>query len=238
VTMLGMARTAEDEMRALAGLDSGLVRVGAFLSACASFVPAALGTFVLKHPAIEVKLEQQEPPASLPRVLAGELDLAVIWHQHTNSADPDPRLDSVLVGVDPYSVVLPPEHRLARRRELRLADLRGERFSSPRPVAGGLQYRAMLERLCAEEGFIPDFAYVVDDTTVARAFAACGLCVGVMPEMTVPHPRPDVVVKPLRGMHPFRTVHVTWLRGRRAPGVAEMVRALTQSAEAMFGPVA
>jgi DNA-binding transcriptional LysR family regulator len=97
-------------------------------------------------------------------------------------------------------------------------------------VAGGLQYRAMLERLCQAEGFTPRITHYVDDVSVARALVAAGLCIGIMPDMTVPHPRPDVAVKPLRGIDPFRTVHALWLRGRKTPAVAPMVAALRTAA--------
>src|SRR3954452_24910329 len=43
--ILGAVRAAEADMHALAGMESGLVRMGAFLSACATLVPAAMGAF-------------------------------------------------------------------------------------------------------------------------------------------------------------------------------------------------
>jgi DNA-binding transcriptional LysR family regulator len=229
-TLLGAARRAEEDMRALAGLQAGVLRVGAFLSACASFVPPALAAFEAAHPAVEVRLDQEEPPQALPRLIAGELDLAVVFRFPDEGAAPDPRLDDVLLREDPYRVVLPPGHRLARRREVRLAELEGESFTAPRPESGGLAYRAMLERLCASEGFAPRFTHAVSDVTVARAFVAGGLAVAVMPDMTVPHPRPDVVVKPVRGIDPARTVHAVWARGRRAPAIAPMVALLREKA--------
>ena len=62
--------------------------------------------------------------------------------------------------------------------------------------------------------------------TVARGYVAAGLAVGVMPEMTIPHPRSDVAVKPIAGRGASRTVHALWVRDRRTPGVAPMVDAL------------
>jgi hypothetical protein len=47
-----------------------------------------------------------------------------------------------------------------------------------------------------------------------------------MPDMTIGHPRSDVVVKPIKGMEPFRTIEACWLRGRRTAGIAPMVAAL------------
>lgn len=228
--LIGAAAAAEEDMRALAGLETGLLRVGAFLSACATFMPAAIGKFAAKHPSVEVRLHQEEPPVALPRLIAGELDLAVVYLERDEPSQPDPRLESVVLRDDAYRVVLHPQHRLARRRAVSFGDLKGERFASPRPAGGGIKYRAMVERLCGKEGFAPDFAYTVDDVTVARAFVAAGLAIGVMPDMTIGYPRSDVVVKPIKGMKAFRTIEACWLRGRRSAGIAPMVAALRASA--------
>ncbi len=232
--ILGAARAAEADLRAVAGLAAGSLRVGAFLTACASFVPAAIRAFHDDHESVEIRLDQLEPPAALPRLISGELDLAVVYVE-SEASEPDPRLELVKLGDDPYRVALPPGHRLARRREVRVGDLRGEKFSSPRPVGGGLTYRAMVERLCNEAGFSPDFAFTVDDVTVARGLVAAGLTVAVMPDMTITHPRDDVVVKPLAGVDPARTVHAAWVRDRRTPGVEPMVAALVASARERLG---
>jgi DNA-binding transcriptional LysR family regulator len=225
--ILDATRAAEQDMRALAGLETGTLRVGAHLIACTTFVPPALGAFAAEHPEIEVRLEQLEPPVSLPRLIAGELDLAIAY---VDLGEPDPRLEREHLIDDVYRVVVPPGHRLARRREVAVKDLEGERLSSPRPYGAGLQYRQMLEELCAREGFAPDFVHTVDDVSVARAFVAAGLCIAVMPELSVRHPRPDVAVKPVRGVQPFRSISAMWMRGRRVPALAPMVAALRAAA--------
>jgi DNA-binding transcriptional LysR family regulator len=232
--ILGAARAAEADLRAVAGLTAGSLRVGAFLTACTSFVPAAIWAFREQHEAVEIRLDQLAPPVALPRLISGEVDVAVVYIER-DAPEPDPRLELVKLADDPYRVALPPGHRLARRREVRIGDLRGEKFSSPRPVAGGIEYRAMLERMCNEAGFSPDFAFVVDDVRVARGLVAAGLTVGVMPDMTIEHPRDDVVVKPLAGVDPARTVHAAWVRDRRTPGVEPMVAALVASAGERLG---
>ena len=131
----------------------------------------------------------------------------------------DESFDEVQLSDDHYRVVLPPTHPLARRRDLRLGELAGERFNAPPAEGYTLPYRTMLERLCAEAGFEPNVAYVLRDVTVARAFVAAGLCVSLMPELTLPEPHADVAVRPVRDIDPFRSIYATWLRGRRVPAV-------------------
>ena len=56
-TILGSVRAAEADLRAVAGLEAGTLRVGAFLTACASFVPTAIRAYNEKHPSVEVTLQ-------------------------------------------------------------------------------------------------------------------------------------------------------------------------------------
>ena len=234
--VLGHVTAAEDELRAVAGLQSGTLRVGAFLSACNSFVPAALARFDAAHPEVEVRLEQLEEPEALRRLRSGDLDVAVVWRLWQSSEPSGQRgdegFDQVHLADDPYRVVLPATHPLGRRRDLRLAELAGERFNVPPAEGSTLPYRTMLERLCAEAGFAPDIAYVVQDVTVARAFVAAGLSVALMPELTIPEPRADVAVRPVRDINPFRSLYATWLRDRRVPSVDRMVGYLGEAATA------
>lgn len=238
-TLLGQVATAEEELRAFAGLLTGTVRVGAFLTACTSFVPLALARFEAAHPGVKIELEQLERATALRRLRAGELDIAVIWDEF-EEADADERrkadgFETSFLAHDPYRIVLPIGHRLARRREVSLADLAGERFNGP-STETSQRYRSMLDRLCAEAGFTPDVAYVVQDVPVGRAFVAAGVCVGLMPDLAIQEPRPDVVVRPVRGLDPVRPIYSTWLRGRRHPAIPTMAKALAEAATARLGP--
>jgi DNA-binding transcriptional LysR family regulator len=237
--VLGHVRAAEDELRAVAGLQSGTLRVGAFLSACNSFVPAAVAAFEAAHPGIEIVLEQVEEPEALRHLRSGQLDFAVVWREwrasNATGDGRDERFDQIQLAHDHYRVVLPPTHPLARQDEIHIGELSGERFNAPPAEGFTLPYRRMLERLCREAGFEPNIAYVLHDVTVARAFVAAGVCVSLMSELTLPEPHTDVVARPIRGMDPFRSVYATWLRTRRVPSVAAMVRYLTDAAKARLG---
>jgi DNA-binding transcriptional LysR family regulator len=235
VDVLGRVAEAEDELRALAGLQTGTLRLGAFLTAWTSFVPPALARFEAEVPGVEVQVEQAETEDALRRLRAGDLDLAVVYY-NVPVAEPPGGIDGLAwrhLGDDPYRLVLPSDHRLARKRRIRVEELSGERFNAPMRAGQGASYHEMLEHFCDEGGFVPDIVYTVSDVTVGRALVTAGLCVGVMPELTIPLPRPDVAVRPLpgtRGTH--RTVFALWLRNRRVPAVAPMLRILEQAAAA------
>jgi DNA-binding transcriptional LysR family regulator len=236
---LGHITAAEDELRAIAGLEGGTLGMGAFLSAANSFVPAALARFEAAHPDVEVRLEQLEEPEALHRLRSGDLDLAVVYRVREPSENGHERhdegFDEVHLGDDPYRVVLPPTHALGRRRALRLAELAAERFIAPPAEGFLLTYRTMLQRLCDDAGFEPDIAHLVNDVTVARALVAAGLGIAVLTELAFPPPHHDVVVRAVRDIQPFRSLHATWLRSRKVPAVAHMVRYLADTAADRLG---
>src|SRR5689334_17088632 len=70
-----LARLAEVEfeLRALAGLDAGQLRLASFASAASSILPVAIAEFRRRHPAIEISVAMADPIESLPMLRAGEL---------------------------------------------------------------------------------------------------------------------------------------------------------------------
>ena len=131
----------------------------------------------------------------------------------------------------------PPEHPLARKRRLQVADLANQRFCAPPRAGIWLTYYEVLEQFCAQGGFEPDVAYTIRETAVGQALVAAGLCISIMGEHTVPRPRPGVAVRPLPGtQQPKRTLLAAWLRNRRVPAVLPMVELLQQEAAALLRP--
>jgi DNA-binding transcriptional LysR family regulator len=223
---------AEDDLRAIAGLESGTLKLGAFLSACNTFVPAAVARFERAYPAVELGIEQLEEPAALRKLRSGDLDVAVVWRIPGVPGVPrDDGFDEFLLADDPYWIVLPAGHRLHRHRTVPLAELAEERFISPPASEHTISYRAMLAQLWAQAGIEPR-VHEVQDVTVARAMIAAGLSVGMLSELTMTEPRTDVAALPVRGADPHRRLYATWLRGRRVPAVGRMVRYLAEAAQA------
>jgi DNA-binding transcriptional LysR family regulator len=77
--IFGEVATAESELRAIAKLESGIVRVGGFSSACATILPMAFAQFLREHPNVAVTLQELRPKAAYSALRAGELDVAVTY---------------------------------------------------------------------------------------------------------------------------------------------------------------
>src|SRR5437764_3106028 len=76
--ILARLAEAEAELEAIAGLRGGRLRLASFPTAGATLVPRAIREFSHRHPGVELSLTEAEPNESLPRLKAGELDLALV----------------------------------------------------------------------------------------------------------------------------------------------------------------
>ena len=117
---------AQLEVEAIAGLGGGSLRVATFSSAGSAMVADALRNFRADHPGVELSVAEIGMPSALVRaVRAGDVDLGITFDYPEAGAEVGDGLDLHPLLDDPCDVVLPRDHRLARRRQIRLAGLAG-----------------------------------------------------------------------------------------------------------------
>ncbi|MFI6510944.1 LysR substrate-binding domain-containing protein [Streptosporangium sp. NPDC050855] len=213
---------ASDEMNALARLEGGTVRLAAFPSAAATVVPAAMSLLAARHPALDVRLLQAEPPEALELVTAGEADLAMTFAHDGQPFTAPSGLLGLPVGQDPVRLVLPNGHAQAGTGPVDLRDLAADRW-----IAGCERCTAHLERLCLAAGFTPDIRHGSDDYVVTQSLIARGLGIGMLPRLALRAFRdPGVTVREVPGLRP-RALHLVHHReAGRIPAVRAAVRAV------------
>src|SRR5919197_543672 len=159
--VLARLAMAETQLKALANLEAGHLRLGAFASANTSLLPDAIASFKQRHPAVEVSLAGSDTERNLAAVQAGELDLALLtqWDLPTSGDGDGVRLAPILD--DRLLIALGRGHRLARRRRLRLAKVGSE------PWIEGAHPDCLgpLEDFTSLAGFRPRIGFQCDDWT-------------------------------------------------------------------------
>jgi DNA-binding transcriptional LysR family regulator len=212
---------AENELRAVIGLEAGRVRLATFSSAAASIVPLAIARFRDIHPGVELVVEIIEEEESIPRLRCGELDIAL-----SNGAEPPPGelIEHIHLFKDPMYVALPTGHRLVRRAKLRLRDLADEPWmlgtTTTCPDA------RMFKRACHEAGFEPKIAFENDDYHAILGFVAAGVGIALIPDLAARAAREDVVIRSLGTDAPVRQVTAAVPAGYRAPAAEAMLEIL------------
>jgi DNA-binding transcriptional LysR family regulator len=225
--ILARLAEAESELEAIAGLRGGRLRMASFESAGATLMPLAIAAFRQRHPAVELSMSIREPEDSIPELRAGELDLAITF-EAIGGLRLEQGLDHLHLIEDPMFLVLPSDHPLADKRNLKLADLAGDAWIGGPP---NCECNQLISRACAGAGYDPRIAFETDDYQAVQGFVAAGVGVSLIAELGLQTVREDIVVRDLGRETPVRSIHATTLaEGYRSPATTAMLGILSEVA--------
>ncbi|GAB2470350.1 LysR family transcriptional regulator [Streptosporangium sandarakinum] len=248
--VLAQLERAEADIAAYTTGTAGEVKTASFATAIGLVVAPAVGALRSKEPGIQVRVLDAEGDQSLTMVLDGAVDVAVAVEYRGAPAEDDRRLSRIPLYSEPFDVVLPGDHPLARdsgepgepgeagergdlgepgaaMREVAVADLAGETWIGPYP---GNPCHDVIALACEHAGFTPEFAHSSDNFSAVVALAAAGAGVAMVPRLALrAADLSGVVVRPVAG--PERRVFAAVRRGaERHPLLVPLLDALTDAA--------
>lgn len=209
--ILSRVDRAAEEVAVAHGRQAARLHVGAVPTATADLMPRALTAYAAAHPSTRVTFAAGVTPDLLPRLLDGELDLAVVT-DYPPGLPPHDGVRLVHLLDDPLYAALPLGHRLAGRDVVDLAELAGDTWVEDYEGAA-----AMLVNACGRAGFTPRIDIECGGWLGKQAFVAAGFGVALAPGLLVPALRRDIAVRPLRDP-PVRTVHAALRTADAVPG--------------------
>ena len=233
-TLLGYAQriaALEDEaaraMRELRGLRRGRLALGASATIGSYLLPAVLGRFRRRHPAVELALTIDNTDRIKQRLLDRTLDLGL-----TEGILPDDAaLTAQVFGEDELVVIAPPDDPLAARppdgrkpRAVTSARLCAQPMILREPGSGT---RAVFERALAGcGGAVTNVALVLDSTEAIKRSVAAGLGLAVVSRLCVEAELAagTLVAITVRGLRLRRPLYALTPRGRQP---SASVRAFT-----------
>ena len=209
------------------------MRLAAFPSALASFVPMAVRDLRRTHPELVVQVLQSETGEAVERLRGGDVDIAVVHHLPGVAMPETTGLERRRLLVDHIYVVVPEGHRLARRDAVSVSELKDEPLILPRRDTPAGRFRSVVEHLCAQSGFAPRVAYELDDLPAAQAFVAAGIALVPMHGLTLATVPPGATARPLvERPAGSRTIEALAPAPARTPVVDEFLERLTHAAGA------
>ena len=156
------ALAAVDGVRLTVSDFSGLLRGRAAIGTVTSHnidLAGILAGFHRSHPLVEITLTEGNTDVLLDELRSG-------------------RLDAAIVSIGPATPAVSPDHALAGRQLIPVAELRGHKLISL-PRCTGL--RARLDEACAAAGFVPQIAFEASAPEVIADLAAHGLGAAILP---------------------------------------------------------
>jgi DNA-binding transcriptional LysR family regulator len=168
------------QLAALAHGARGRLRLGSFPTANSRIMPQVLASMITAFPDIDVELDEGNTGHLIAGVVEGDIDVAVV---HVYALVPEnwpSGLTEVELMTEDLLLVMPVGHPRSGAPDLRLEDLRNDRWiSSQSATAAG----TCLRRVCAAHGFVPTVAFRSDDYDVVQGLVRGGAGVAIVPEM-------------------------------------------------------
>jgi LysR family transcriptional activator of glutamate synthase operon len=216
--ILAELESAQTELQALRGVHTGHVTVGSMHTMGPIDLSLVLALFAEKHPGVRFTVREQSTEEMAEMLRVDELDMAFL--SVTERVESHGLALHQLVSEE-LVVVLPPDHRLGRRRQVRMAELADEAFISFR---SGARLRELLENAGREAGFHPHVTLESNESQRVRRLVSRGLGVAILPRSDAEGPGADVAVATLVEPSLRRDITLAWREGRRlAPAAAEFL---------------
>jgi DNA-binding transcriptional LysR family regulator len=201
------------------------LRIGAFPTALAGLVPAAIANLRLQHPDIRVTVEEGATDDLPARVRTGELHLAVAFQDISQPRIEPPGLQRRDLLRERFMVALPPKHPLAERSQVRLADLADEDWTV-------FSTDGIIVRACRAAGFEPKIISITRDQLAIHALITRGLAVTLAPELLADAFK-NIALRPITGDAPTRDVYALLPPGGRHPLLTPLLNTLDTIAQAL-----
>ena len=218
--------------RALAAVDAGVEavrrRAGERAEAVAitfqhtlgrAVVPALVRAVVERRPRAGFALHQGSRDMCVEALLTGAADAVLLAPAYRAER----QIQTIELYAEPLVLAVPPGHRLAHRRRVRLHELAGERLLAMRPEFG---LRALVDQLLVEAGVEAEIGFEGEDVQTLRGLVAVGLGVAVLPPAVVAPA--DVVEVPLGDAHAERRIGISWRTDRTTTPAAEAMLAVVR----------
>jgi DNA-binding transcriptional LysR family regulator len=167
-------------VRELTGLQRGRITLGATPSLTTTLLPSVLAGFRREHPGIDLAVDEAGSGDLVDRLERSLMDFALIILPVARSW-----IETRPLGEEELVVAVPPDHPLAARASLDLAELRGVPLVMFRD---GYDLRESTLAACRRAGFQPAYAVEGLEMDGVLAMTAAGLGAAVVPASVVaPH---------------------------------------------------
>ena len=206
--LFAVERSAEEELRALAGVERGVLRIAASTTIATYLLPELLARFRGRHPGVTLHVASANTRDVARALLRRRVDVALV-----EGPVDDARLEILAWRVDDLVVIAPAAHPLVTRRTVTLADLATESFIVRERGSGT---RRVAEDALATLGVSLMVSLELGSTEAIKQAVAAGLGLAIVSRAAVAD---EVAVRrlavlPIRGVRLTRDLTELRLAGR------------------------
>jgi DNA-binding transcriptional LysR family regulator len=213
--------TAINTARRAARGEVGQLDIGYITALSDALILRLLRLFRSRFPQVLVRLRNMRPAEQIAALLSGKIHLGFVG---LKNPEYEVQLAFEVFRQDPMQVVLPSEHPLHKRKQVRLTDLSREKFVFL-TRAGTPVYFDWLMKLCHQAGFQPDVVQEVETRQTAIELVAAGYGVALFPFTARPELHDFVAFRPVKDMPSYEN-SVAWHSNDESPTLAAFLNLL------------
>jgi len=161
---------------------AGRLTVGAIPTMAPYVLPELIEKFQTLYPKVDLEILEDTTERLALRLEDGRLDIAIMSTCHQS-----PALERHSLGKEPLLVLLPKQHRLAKKKKISWSDLKSEKFLLLHEVHC---LSAQVCELLATHDLRPELALRGAQLATIAQMVATGMGVSLVPQMMVEHDLP------------------------------------------------
>jgi DNA-binding transcriptional LysR family regulator len=183
---------AADEIRRSArdilAMRKGALSVGAMPALSCGFVQRVAAAFISEYPEVNIAVHTAPRTKLVDSLISGKLDVALCHSVHEH-----PEIETDLLSRQPAVCILPPRHRLAKKKTISARDLAGEAFIS---WSEGTLTRARVDAVFEKLGIPRALRFSATTSPSICGYVASGLGVSILHPLYVGTAASSLVMRP------------------------------------------
>jgi DNA-binding transcriptional LysR family regulator len=208
-------------MRELSDQRRGQIIISSIMSVANGKLPGLVSAYRLDHPGIELHVRDGVHGTVIEDVRSGAADFGITYLDDL----PDPFL-SVKVGREAFTVVLPKDHELARKKTLSLSDLKDAPLVS---LPSDSRTRRVIDGAASSVGITLNHVVTVSQFATMLGFVRAGIGLAIAPKSGVASfLGKELTAVPIRGRPLARDLGIITLKEREpspaATGLMSLIK--------------
>jgi len=208
--------SAVEQLRKLSRAEGGHLTLACLPSMAHHLLPRIIRDFRARFPEIHLRVTECGATAVVQAVRAGEAEFGFTFR-----AGPDSDLAFEPIIIDPYCLVMPPNHPLTQQKQVEWTDLKRQRLITAGQQSGNMR---LLEQALHGIDWRPETAYEIDHLSTSLGLVTAGLGIAVLPRSALPLTGTTAVtLRKLVAPEVSRTLGIYRRRGRPLPRIGQQL---------------
>lgn len=157
---------------------TGSLRLGASYTPATYWLPELLSAYRREKPGVHIQMTVKKAELIQEIVRSGEIDIGIVSDTPTH----DPELTTIPLIADELLLLFHPDHPLADKEELTIADLQNQSFLVHET---GATSRRLAEQWAADNGLNLRISMELGAIETIKEAVRCGIDIGILPKRSI-----------------------------------------------------